>query len=189
MKKNTLRRLLFLSAAAVSLGASASAVEPVLEPVVTVAISSGNVADGIHAKVNAYRKSIGKPALQRHAGLDKLARQHSEFMRRNRGKFSLSSTGNISHFGFEGRTLAARRGLGMSDISENIGTCGGAGNAAGTLVEAWKKSRGHNLNLKGSWTQTGIGVVVDSDGTVFATQIFGIGGNSHMGMTERLRSF
>lgn len=173
---------------AASLAGSAFALDPICAPVPTVAASSGSVADGIHTKVNAYRKSMGKPALQRHAGLDRLARQHSEFMRRNRGKFDLSSTGNISHFGFEGRTLAARR-FGMSDISENIGTCNGAGSAAVTLVEAWKRSRGHNMNLKGKWTQTGIGVVVDSDGTVFATQIFGIGGNSHMGMTERLRRF
>jgi uncharacterized protein YkwD len=77
----------------------------------------------------------------------------------------------------------------MSDISENIGRCRGAGRAGGTLVGAWRKSRGHHQNLKGDWTQTGIGVAVDADGTVFAAQIFGSTDRSHFRMTDRMRSF
>jgi len=45
------------------------------------------------------------------------------------------------------------------------------------------------MNLKGGWTQTGIGVVVDADGTVFATQLFSNANRSPMTMVNRMRSF
>lgn len=158
-------------------------------PVATASAGHGRLAGSIHAQVNAYRQSLGKPALQRHAGLDRLAQQHAEFMRRNRGKFGKGNAGNITHLGFEERSMMAQRGFGMSDVGENVGTCRGTTTPAGTLVEAWKKSKGHQMNLKGGWTQTGIGVVVDDDGTVFATQLFGNANNSHMSMTNRMRAF
>ena len=40
------------------------------------------------------------------------------------------------------------------------------------LIELWKDSKDHHKNMLDDWTHTGIGVVVDSDGMVFATQIF-----------------
>jgi hypothetical protein len=39
------------------------------------------------------------------------------------------------------------------------------------------------------WTQTGIGVVVDSDGMVFATEIFSTVSNSQMSVRERFNRF
>ena len=111
-------------------------------------------------------------------------------MCKNRGKFGKGIAGNLTHFGFEDRALAAQRGMRMSDVGENIGSCnGGAKAASNSLVDAWKRSSGHNMNLKGRWSQTGIGVVVDSDGTVFATQLFGNEDRSHLTMTERMRQF
>ena len=158
-------------------------------PVATAATGHDRLAGNIHAQVNAYRQSLGKPGLKRNAGLDRLAQQHSEFMRRNRGKFGKGGKGNITHFGFEERSLMAQRGMGMSDVGENVGTCSRTGRPADVLVEAWKKSKGHQMNLKGGWTQTGIGVVVDADGTVFATQLFGNADRSHMTLVNRMRSF
>ncbi|MEK7952257.1 CAP domain-containing protein [Luteolibacter soli] len=154
-------------------------------PAATSSAVHGRLAGNIHAQVNAYRQSLGKPALQRHAGLDRLAQQHAEFMLRNRGKFGDKST----HYGFEERTLMAQRGMGISDVGENVGTCRGAARPADMLVEAWKKSKGHQMNLKGGWTQTGIGVAVDNDGAVFATQLFGNVDHSHLSLTNRMRSF
>ena len=110
-------------------------------------------------------------------------------MRRNRGKFGKGSKGNLTHFGFEERSLMAQRGMGMSNVGENVGTCSRTGRPADVLVDAWKKSKGHQMNLKGGWSQTGIGVVVDADGTVFATQLFGNVDHSHMTLTNRMRSF
>ena len=156
---------------------------------VATAPAGHRLGESIHAQVNAYRQSLGKPALQRHEGLDRLAQQHSEFMRRNRGKFGKGNARNLTHLGFEERTLMAQRGMRMNDVGENVGSCRGAHQPAGTLVGAWKKSKGHHMNLKGSWTQTGIGVVVDDDGTVFATQLFGNINRSHQAMTNRMRAF
>lgn len=143
----------------------------------------------IHALVNSHRGGFGKPAVRRHAGLDRLARQHSEFMRMNRGKF-LGSTSDLSHYGFEERAMSARHHLGMSDVAENIGTCsGGFSNPAATLFGAWKRSSGHARNMTGLWSTTGIGVVVDRDGTVFATQIFAAENQSHGALMERMRQY
>ena len=149
-----------------------------------------SLAGNIHSGVNSYRSSIGREALPRHSGLDRMARQHSEFMRQNRGKFKIGGSANISHYGFSERALAAQRLMGMSNVAENVGTCSGHGNqSAPTLVNAWKNSSGHAKSMKGKWDATGIGVVVDEDGTVFATQIFANQSRSHMTMTDRMRQF
>lgn len=149
-----------------------------------------NLTRAIESRVNAYRSSKGRSVLRRNAGLDRMARQHSEFMRANRGKFQLGKSANISHYGFTERSLAAQRTLGMANVGENVATCGGRGSeSASTLVNAWVKSSGHEKNMKGKWDTTGIGVVVDSDGTVFATQIFASENHSHMALTDRMRQF
>ena len=151
--------------------------------------SDGSLAGNIHAQVNAYRESKGKPALPRHAGLDRMAQQHSEFMRRNRGKFG-GASGNLTHYGFEERALNAQRNMNMSNVAENVATCSGSyGSAANTLFNAWKGSSSHDKNIRGTWNATGIGVVVDDDGTVFATQLFASENHSPMAMSDRMRQF
>lgn len=154
-------------------------------------VASGQgLAGTIDSKVNAYRRTLGKPPLRRHAGLDRLAWQHAESMRISRGKSGKGIAGDLSHDGFEERTLHARRLMGMSDLGENVGTCRGSrAGAAGTLVTAWSMSAGHRMNLKGAWSRTGIGVAIDDDGTVFAVQLFGNGDPSHLAVPNRMRSF
>jgi uncharacterized protein YkwD len=189
--KNLTRYWSAIPALAVLLAPCARALDSSIAPLPVATAPAGHhrLAENIHSQVNAYRKSLGKPVLQRHAGLDRLAQLHAEFMRRNRGKFGKGTAGNITHLGFEGRTLMAQRGMGISDVGENVGTCRGTTRPANTLVDAWTKSKGHQMNLKGGWTQTGIGVVVDDDGTVFATQLFGNVNKSHMSMVNRMRAF
>ncbi|MCW1885734.1 CAP domain-containing protein [Luteolibacter flavescens] len=163
----------------------------VLMSTVPVTKSDGSLAGTIHSQVNSYRQSKGREVLQRHAGLDRMAQQHSEFMRRNRGKFSgKNAAANISHYGFEERALNAQRTMKMSNVAENIATCSGShSSAANTLVGAWKNSSSHDKNMRGKWSTTGIGVVVDKDGTVFATQLFATESHSHMALTDRMRQF
>lgn len=153
----------------------------------TVTKSDGSLAGTLHSQINDFRSASGRTALKRHAGLDRMAQQHCEFMRANRGKFGKS---NLTHYGFEERALAAQRLMSMSNVGENIGTCSGSGSSsASVLVNAWKGSSGHLKNIKGDWSATGIGAVVDSDGTVFATQIFATENHSHMALTNRMRQF
>jgi uncharacterized protein YkwD len=150
----------------------------------------GSLAGTIHAQVNSFRSSVGRKQVRRHAGLDRMAQQHSEFMRMNRGKFGKGSAGNLTHYGFEERALKAQRMMSMGEVAENIATCSRQGsNAVPVLVNAWKNSSGHMKNMKGNWDVTGVGVSVDSDGTVFATQIFANEDHSHMTTTNRMRQF
>jgi uncharacterized protein YkwD len=147
-------------------------------------------ASRVHEQVNAYRQSKGRSALQRHAGLDRLAQQHCEYLRKNRGTFSLSGK-NVSHYGFEGRALYARESFSMNSVSENVAaTSRSSANPAPVLLELWKNSKSHHQNMLESWTHTGVGVVVDSDGMVFSTQLFAtMALPSQMALRERFNRF
>ncbi len=139
--------------------------------------------------VNDYRLSQGAQPVQRHSGLDRLAQQHCEYLLSHRGTFSLYGK-NVSHYGFEGRAVAARQVLEMSSVSENVAAANYPGsNSSAVIVELWKQSKDHHKNMTDDWTHSGIGVVVDSDGMVFATQIFATKNYSHMTMRDRMNSF
>ena len=143
----------------------------------TMPVSAASPSDASHASqvfqaVNAFRRSQRARELQRHAGLDRLAQQHCEYLRQHRGTFSIHGK-NVSHIGFEGRTLVARERYHMENISENVAAAQQAkGNPASAVLGLWKVSGDHHKNMLDNWTHTGIGVVVDADGTVFADQLF-----------------
>jgi uncharacterized protein YkwD len=140
-------------------------------------------------EVNAYRATKGVGSLQRHSGLDRLAHEHCEYLRKHRGTFQLSGK-NVSHFGFESRALAARELYNMQNVSENVAAATHPGkNSASVLVSLWKGSKDHHKNMIDDWTHTGIGVVVDSDGTVFSTQLFSTVSMNQMSVRERFNRF
>ena len=127
--------------------------------------------------------------MQRHEGLDRLARKHSEFLRQNRGQFALYGK-NVSHFGFEGRAGIARELYSMGSVSENVASVSGRGpDAVGHLVRLWNDSSAHSYTMHADWTYSGIGAVVDGDGTIFATQIFGNVANPQMMMRQRFTGY
>ncbi|MEO8617395.1 MAG: CAP domain-containing protein [Luteolibacter sp.] len=143
----------------------------------------------IFQEVNSYRRSHGVSDVQRHAGLDRLAQEHCEYLRQHHGEFQLYGK-NVSHFGFEGRALMAREAYQMENVSENVAAANHPGsNSAAIIVELWAASKDHEYNMRGAWTQSGIGVVVDSDGTVYATQLFATVTNSQMTIRERFNHF
>jgi len=149
--------------------------------------SDGGLAGQIHDGVNAYRRTKGKGELQRHSGLDQLARQHCEYLLRNRGKFGIHGK-LVSHDGFEGRTLVARHKYNMGAVGENVaaGTFRGSGAAAG-VVDTWIHSKHHESNMRDGWTYSGVGIARDSDGMLFATQIFA--SNASTSVAPRGRTF
>jgi len=153
--------------------------------------TGGSLSNRIYQEVNTYRASIGAQPLVRNAGLDRLAQEHCEFLRRHRGTFKLEGS-NVSHEGFENRTLIAQKFYNFSQVGENVAAApGGGGNGAPSkLVHMWDASPSHRFAMRGNWQETGIGVVVDEDGMVFATQLFGAGGNSQMAFAQSFtRSF
>ena len=185
--KTTPSRLVVAAAGALLFASCGSQLETTTTTVpmstATAVKSDGTLAGTIYAQVNSYRTSKGKSQLPRHAGLDKMAREHSEYMLRN-------SKSGISHTGFEERALKAQRLMSMGDVAENVATCRGQGkNAASVLVNAWKNSSGHEMNMRGMFTATGIGVAVGPNGEVYATQLFGFEDHSHLTTTSRMRQF
>lgn len=163
---------LVASAFALPILALSSCAPQKIQPVVVPTKLSGSAksasGESVFREVNSYRSAHGKKALVRHPGLDKLALEHSEFLRLNRGKFTVSGK-NVSHEGFEGRTLIARMKYNMDGFHENVA----AVPEGQSLVKAWVDSPGHERALRATWTYTGVGIVRDKDGMVFATQLFG----------------
>ncbi len=140
-------------------------------------------------EVNSYRHGLGVADLQRHPGLDRLAQEHCEYLRQHKGTFGIYGK-NVSHFGFEGRALLARERYKMMNVSENVAAASNPGsNAAPVLVKLWVGSKDHEYNMRSEWTHTGIGVVKDSDGTVFATQLFATVSNSQLSTRDRFTRF
>ncbi len=151
---------------------------------IPVSASDGEASNLLFDQVNSYRKSVGKPPLHRNPNLDKLARSHAEFMRRNRGKFKVYGT-NVSHDGFEARTVIARQQYGMSTFHENVA----AAPKGTSLLKSWVDSHPHELAIRSTWSDSGIAVVKDSDGTMFATQVFGMKSLPHTTLQDRWNSF
>ena len=154
--------------------------ESSLTRVQVTAPSSRSLAleEQIYDGVNSFRKTQGLGMLLRHRGLDDLARQHAQFMLANSGKFGLYGK-TVTHTGFHQRAMVAQHKYNMSAVGENVIASHGGGSVTGAkLVRGWRGSSEHLQNLTESWKLTGIGVAVGEDGTVCATQLFGIPGTA-----------
>ena len=188
MKTQPATRLLAVLSAA-TLASCANRPEPTKVQVSATLRPASSVSGQVLQEVNSYRTSKGQNPLQRHSGLDRLAQEHCEYLRQHRGTFELSGK-NVSHYGFEGRTLAARQLYNMENVSENVAAANHPGkNPVPVLVGLWKGSKGHHKNMLEDWTHTGVGVVVDRDGMVFSTQLFSTVSYSQMATRERFNRF
>ena len=148
-----------------------------------------SLAGQVFDAVNAYRRSMGVAELERHSGLDRLAQQQCEYLRQHRGTFALRGK-NVSHIGFEGRAMYARVYYHMENIGENAVAAERAGTNPGpTLVALWKASKDHQRAMVDSWTHSGLGLVVDTDGTVFSVQLFATVNSSLMATRSRVNRF
>ena len=172
-----------------ALASCATSPETTRMPVSASLRPDSSLAGRILTEVNSYRRSRGASDLQRHAGLDRLAQEHCEYLRQHKGTFDIYGK-NVSHFGFEGRALVAREHYQMLSVSENVASATNPGsNPAPVLVKLWAGSKDHEYNMRSEWTHTGIGVVKDSDGMVFATQIFSTVNHSQLGLRDRFNRF
>jgi uncharacterized protein YkwD len=132
-----------------------------------VSSSDHSTSTAIFQEVNEYRRTKGKAPLARHSGLDQLALQHSEDMRRKRGGGSPKTI--VNHDGFGYRFSIAQNKYNFGNLHENVAVAP----RGSSIVQTWIHSRGHEPAMRSAWSCTGVGAVVDSDGTVFATQLFG----------------
>ena len=154
--------------------------------------SDNSLAGTVCQDVNQLRSQMGLPVLKRHSGLDKLAQNHAEYLLKHRGTFSLHGK-NVSHYDAESRALLAINRLDMVSYSEHVAWCVAqpSDNAASrAMITMWRNSPDHrDAMLNKDWTHTGVGLVKDADGSVFATQVFGTKSMSQMAMRDRMNQF
>jgi uncharacterized protein YkwD len=180
---SVIRRIRFISSVGILVASSCTS--PLLIPVSISTSKNDPIADDVHVAVNKYRETKNKSQLIRHAGLDRLAAEHAHFLTLNSGKFSIHGK-KVSHYGIENRVLAARRIHNMESLSEIVAACTATPQqAADKLLRLWQQSPGHNQQLLGDWTHTGIGSATGPDGTVCCTQLFAIRGPSRPLLRER----
>ncbi len=150
--------------------------------------NESTLSQELFQRVNSYRSSRGVSSMQRNAGLDLLARQHCEYLRQHRGTFSLYGK-NVSHMGIETRARLASLRYHIDTYGENVAFTMSLPTETQTvtaLVRLWQNSENHQYAMvQKAWTDTGVGTVVDRDGAVFATQIFGIVNDSFLVKLKR----
>lgn len=129
-----------------------------LPPVTTTAAPpSGGFNSGHESSfaslINSHRTGNGLAALTRDSGLDAEARAWSQQMAANGGL----SHSNLSRF------LPP-----WSSVAENVAVGGSVSSIFGGLTA----SSGHNANMLGGYTHLGVGVWVDSAGSIWTTHVF-----------------
>lgn len=172
--------LLFAAAfASVLASCSPSPTTPVSR--VPVSSSFGREAafsDQVFAELNSYRASKGKSSVQRHAGLDRLAQQHSDFLAKNGDKKGLHGK-YVGHQGLEGRADMAKFQYKIMTIGENVAAS--STRSPKHVVNLWSGSKGHEQTMRGDWAYAGIATSVNAQGMVVSTQIFGSAPSSSIG--------
>lgn len=113
-----------------------------------------------HAKINEYRLSKGRRALEWRDAIADQARGHSQMMARKQVRFG--------HAGFNKRVARVGRSHSWKSAAENVAI----NRTAADVVARWVKNRSHRANIEGDFDLTGVGVAAARDGSVYFTQIF-----------------
>lgn len=117
-------------------------------------------AQALFSSLNAARRSAGLAPLAYSASLESVASSWSA---------SMAGSSSMTH----NPSVSGQIPGGWKAWGENVGYAGGYDDNAGTIHTGWMNSSGHRENiLRGSFTQVGIGYVVDGAGTAWATQVF-----------------
>lgn len=121
------------------------------------------VAEEVFKLINAYRQSKKLPPLVNEPVVYAQALEHSSGMVRN---------DDMNHDGFEARVKEINKSIFAIASAENVAFNQGETNPAKTAFEQWRTSRGHNRNILGNYTHTGLAVAKSADGKYYFTQIF-----------------
>lgn len=121
--------------------------------------------------VEQKRRAAGHTPATHHEGFSVLARQHNENMAK---KYEKKGVRVLNHDGFRRRSSKMIVSYGMGKTGENTAyITRGYADEAGTILEGWLNSKSHRENIYKDWDNTGVGVTRTSDGTIYATQLFG----------------
>jgi uncharacterized protein YkwD len=118
------------------------------------------MADEILKLVNAHRETLGLSSIQRdQTYASAYAVDHSQYM---------IDKGIISHDNF-GIRSSALKDQGAVIVGENVAY---GYDSAEKVVYAWLNSPGHRRTIEGLYTHSGFGIVKNSTGQIFFTQLF-----------------
>lgn len=121
-------------------------------------------------EANLMRKQQGVSPVEYHAGISSSARQHSHFMSKNAGKFSVISK-NLTHTGLRGRIQSANDNYDVKSLGENVAYMTMRPTVAKDTIKAWYDSKSHRRILLGkNFEFCGLGVKVVGD-KMFATML------------------
>lgn len=126
------------------------------------AASETDIQNAILVHINQYRQQHGLGKLTMNNDMVKEARQHSQDMATHRMGFG--------HKYFNQRIDRLHKkvknsGAGAENVAYNY-------KDAQDVVKNWLRSPGHKRNIDGNYNLTGIGVIRDSQGKLYFTQIF-----------------
>lgn len=118
----------------------------------------------VNNQINQHRLSIGRSALTLNETISAQARQHSQDM--------ADGIDTLGHQGFQGRVDAIRQTIPLGSAGENVAFNSGFSDPATEAVVGWLNSPPHKENIEGDFDLTGIGIVQNSKGEYYFTQIF-----------------
>jgi len=118
------------------------------------------IADDILVLINEHRISMGLSAIQRDQQYaSAYAVEHTKYM---------IEMDRINHDNFSIRSEALKN-RGASRVGENVAY---GYTSAESVVYAWLNSPTHKDIIEGNYTHSGFGVIPDSNGTFYFTQLF-----------------
>ena len=118
----------------------------------------------VYEQINQYLCSCGLQILKLDARLSLIARNHSKIMAAN---------GFCNHTGVKSRYQQIYNIFGKQrGVAENVAYNQGCQYPAITAVKGWIKSPDHHKNIVSGYKVTGIGVVNNSKGYYYFTQLF-----------------
>jgi len=125
-------------------------------------VPAGNAEAGIDGATNAYRQSLGLPAIAGSGTLTEFAQQRAQQI------YSPTTGANFYHqYWWWGPS-------GCNGIGENIVyRIPAADNPADYAVTAWIQSEPHRQNMIGDWDIMGSATYIAPDGGQYSVQLFG----------------
>lgn len=118
----------------------------------------------IYQRVNQHRRSRGLRPLRLDNRISTQARLHSQAMANRQVA--------VGHGGFDQRVRNISRRISSRRISENVGMFVLNNSLPNRAVNAWLQSPKHRAAMEDRHNLTGIGIVQDSRGMAYITQIF-----------------
>lgn len=163
---------LVLCASAVFTFAGTPAYKP-LTPLACAKVSTAipNIRDAefeIFNLINKERQKLGIKPLAWDDRLERLAREYSQQM---------ADEDFFSHYDLDGKSIKDRiRTLHIRNwhkVGENLFKFSGTADYRKYAIRGWMRSQGHRENLLDfTYTNTGVGIAVAEDGTIYITQVF-----------------